>query len=102
VYRIVVNYHHPEDPQAFLEHYRGTHAPLGKRLERVSSYTWGPCETLDGARPEFFVTAVMEWPSKDDALADLGSPQGAEAQADMANFAQAGATMVAHETETVV
>ena len=102
MYRVIVNYHHPEDPQAFLDHYRTTHAPLAKNLERVSSYTWGVCETPDGSRPEYFVTAILDWPSKEDALADLGSPQGQEASADMANFAQGGASMVAGEAETVI
>ncbi|MGK5111451.1 MULTISPECIES: EthD family reductase [unclassified Geodermatophilus] len=102
MYRVIVNYHHPEDPQAFLEHYRTTHAPLAKNLSNVASYTWGTCETPDGSRPEYFVTAVLDWPSKEDALADLGSPQGQAATADMANFAMAGASLVSYESETVI
>jgi uncharacterized protein (TIGR02118 family) len=102
VYRIIAHYHHPANPQAFLEHYRGTHAVLTKRLENLAAYTWGTCETLDGAKPEYFLTAVLDWPSKEAALADLGSPVGAEATADMANFAQAGLTMTGYEAETVV
>jgi uncharacterized protein (TIGR02118 family) len=102
VYRVVVNYHHPEDPQAFLEYYRSTHAPLAKNLAGVSAYTWGVAETLDGSQPPFFVTAVLDWPSKDAALADLGSEAGQAASADMANFAQAGASMYAVDLETVV
>lgn len=101
MYRLVVHYHHPEDPQAFLEHYRSTHAPLAGRLEKLSAYTWGTCETLDGTRPEYFLAAVLDWPSKEAALADLGSPVGAETSADMANFAQAGVTMTGYEAETV-
>ncbi|MGY2067278.1 EthD family reductase [Blastococcus sp. SYSU DS0619] len=102
MYRVIANYAHPEDPQAFLEHYRSTHAPLAKNLAGLSSYTWGTCETLDGSRPEYFVTATLDWPSKDAALADLGSDAGQAASADMANFAQAGVVMIACETETVV
>jgi uncharacterized protein (TIGR02118 family) len=102
VNRVIANYAHPQDPQSFLEHYRSTHAPLAKHLAGLISCTWGTCETLDGSRPEYFLTATLDWPSEDAALADFGSPQGAEAQADMADFAQAGVVMVAHETETVV
>ena len=102
MYRVVVNYNHPEDPQAFLEYYRSTHAPLAKNLSGLSAYTWGVAETLDGSQPPFFVTAVLDWPSKDAALADLGSEQGQAASADMANFAQAGVSIVTYETETVV
>ena len=39
MYRVVVNYHHPEDPKAFLEYYRSTHAPLAKNLSGLSAYT---------------------------------------------------------------
>lgn len=102
MYRVVVNYHHPEDPQAFLEYYRSTHAPLAKNLAGLSAYTWGVAETLDGSQPPFFVTAVLDWPSKEAALADLGSEAGQAASADMANFAQAGASMHALDLETVV
>ena len=102
MYRVVVNYHHPEDPQAFLEYYRSTHAPLAKNLAGLSAYTWGAAESLDGSQPPFFVTAVLDWPSKDAALADLGSDQGQAAAADMANFAQAGASMYALDLESVV
>ena len=102
MYRVVVNYHQPEDPQAFLEYYRTTHAPLAKNLANVSSYTWGVVETLDGSQPPFFVVATLDWPSKEAAMADLGSAEGQAASADMANFAQAGATMHAVDLETVV
>ena len=102
MYRVVVNYHHPEDPKAFLEYYRSTHAPLAKNLPGLSAYTWGVAESLDGSQPPFFVTAVLDWPSKEAALADLGSAEGQAASADMGNFAQAGATMHSLELETVV
>jgi len=102
MYRLIANYHHPEDPQAFLDHYRSTHAPIAKRMANVASYTWGVCETPDGSKPEYFLTAVLDWPSKDAALADLGSEVGAEGTADMANFAQAGVSIVFYDSETVI
>lgn len=102
MYRLVVNYHHPVDQQAFLEHYRGTHAPLAARMPGLAAYTWGVCELPDGARPEYFVTAVLDFSDKESALAALGSDIGQQGTADMATFAQAGATLVAVEAETVV
>jgi uncharacterized protein (TIGR02118 family) len=102
VYRLIVNYKHPEDQQAFMNHYRTVHAPLAKNMPNLAAYTWGVCESADGSRPEFFLTAVLDWPSKDVALADLGSPAGQEASADLANFAHAGVSMVFYEAETVV
>ncbi len=98
MYRLVVSYHHPEDQQAFLEHYRGTHAPLAARMPGLAEYTWGACEMPDGSRPEYFLTAVLEFPDKDTALSSMGSEVGQQGTADMANFAQAGVTITAYET----
>ena len=102
MYRIVVNYNHPEDPQAFPEYSRPPRAPLAKILSGLTADTGGGAEPLDGSQPPFFVTAVLDWPSKEAALADLGSAEGQAASADMGNFAQAGASMYALEIETVV
>lgn len=102
MYRVVVEYHHPTDPEAFLEHYRTTHAPIAQRMEHLSAYTWGQNEMPDGSRPERFLTAVLDWPSKELALADLGSPVGQEGTADMAAFAQAGVSMTAYDAQVAV
>lgn len=102
MYRLVVNYHHPADPDAFLTHYRSVHAPTAKRLPDVASYTHGVCENPDGSTPEHFLTAVLDWPTREAALAALASPVGQEATADFANFAQAGVSMAFYEAETVL
>lgn len=102
MYRMTVNYHHPADPDAFLTHYRTVHAPIAKRLENLVGYTYGACETPDGSRPDYFLTAVLDWPSKELALADLASPAAQEGMADFPNFAQAGVSMVFYEAETVL
>jgi uncharacterized protein (TIGR02118 family) len=102
VYRVVVSYAHPEDQQAFLEHYRTVHAPLAKTMPGLVGYSWGVAEMPDGATPEHFLVAALDWPSKDVALQSLGSPEGQAGMADLANFAQAGVSMVAYDGETVV
>lgn len=71
-------------------------------MAKLLSYTWGQGESPDGSTPPYFLVAVLDWATKEDALADLGSDVGAQATADMANFAQAGATLVGYEAETVV
>jgi len=98
MYRLVVSYHHPEDPQAFLAHYRTTHAPLAARMPGLAKYTWGACEAPDGSRPEYFAVAVLDFPDKDTALSSMGSELGRQGTADMASFAQAGVTITAYET----
>jgi len=90
MYQLTAIYAHPEDPEAFLDHYRTKHAPLALDLPKCTSFSWQVCETADGSRPPNFVVAMVRWDSKDDALAALGSAQGQAALADLANFAGAG------------
>jgi uncharacterized protein (TIGR02118 family) len=97
MYRLVATYSHPQDPEAFLDHYYNVHAPIGRRLPNVVSYTFGVCEMPDGSQPEFFFAAVLDWPTKELAQEDLASPVGQEGMADFANFAQAGLSQVFYE-----
>lgn len=97
MFRITVNYNHPDDPEQFLHHYRTVHAPLTATMPGMTSFEWGVCETLDGTTPEHFVVGVLTFPSKDDAIAALRSKEGLAGNADMANFAHAGASIDMHE-----
>ncbi|MDN5916365.1 MAG: EthD family reductase [Pseudonocardia sp.] len=90
MYQLTASYAHPDDPDAFLEHYRTRHAPLARDFPAVRSYTWKICETPDGSKPAHFVIAFVTWDTKEDALAALSSPAGEAAVADLANFATAG------------
>lgn len=101
MFRITVHYHHPDDPETFLEHYRSTHAPLAAKLPGLRSYGWGRTTTFDGSKPEHFLVAVMEWDGRDECAAAFASPEGQAAQADMANFAGAGADVNFHEVVDV-
>lgn len=90
MYQLVASYAHPENPAAFLEHYRTKHAPIAREFPKVRSFTWTVCETADGSRPAHHLIAIVTWDGKEDALAALGSPAGEAAVADLANFAGAG------------
>lgn len=98
MYRLVASYHHPKNPEQFLEHYRTTHVTLASQMSRCRSFTWGVCETLDGSKPPHFLIAALEWDSKEDALVDLNSSAGQAGVEDVANFADAGVEMNAFET----
>lgn len=102
MYQLTVNYAHPDDPDAFLDHYRNTHAPIAAKFPTMRSYTWTICESLDGTKPAHFVIATLLWDSKADALADLGSEAGKAAVADVPKFAGAGADLEFGEVITVV
>lgn len=90
MYRLTVVYDHPDDPSNFLQHYRGVHAPLIAKLPNLLAFEWGVSETPDGSTPDHFVVAVLDWETKEDALASLATPAGREGTADLANFTRPG------------
>jgi uncharacterized protein (TIGR02118 family) len=93
MYQLTAVYAHPADPDAFVAHYRDTHAKIAAQLPDVRFYDWHVCESLDGTRPPYFLAAVIQWDSKESALASLGSEIGQRAVADIPNFADAGCEM---------
>jgi uncharacterized protein (TIGR02118 family) len=97
VYQVSVCYNQPESPEAFVDHYTAVHAGLVREMPGLVSFEWTVCESLDGSVPPHFVTARMTWPSKDEALAAFGSPEGKAATGDLPNFAMAGASITAGE-----
>lgn len=96
--RLTVLYGHPTDPDAFLSHYEGTHAPLAKAIPDLTSFTWGKClPGLGGEDPPYFVTAELAWASPEAMNAAMQSEAGGAAAADIGNFASGGATLVVSE-----
>jgi uncharacterized protein (TIGR02118 family) len=102
MYRLTASYAHPADHDAFVEHYRDIHAKLGAQLPGVRAFSWGVCETPDGTKPAHALVAVLDWDTKEAALAAFESPAGKEAVADLANFAQAGVDLEFQELRTEV
>jgi uncharacterized protein (TIGR02118 family) len=101
VYQLTAVYAHPADPEAFVAHYRDTHSRIAAELPDIRFYDWHVCETLDGSTPAHFLAAVMQWDSRDAALASLASEAGERAVADLANFADAGCDMQFGEVTVV-
>ncbi|GHF32967.1 uncharacterized protein (TIGR02118 family) [Amycolatopsis bartoniae] len=103
MYRMTVVYEHPAEPKRFLQHYRDVHAPLVAKLPNLLAFEWGVYEFPDGSMPDHFLIAVLDWETKEDALAALATPAGREANADVANFASPGTVHIGFtEVEKVV
>jgi uncharacterized protein (TIGR02118 family) len=100
MYQITAIYAHPESPEAFVEHYRTTHAPLVRELPKLTFFGWTVFETADGSRPAHFAITVLHWDTKQDALAALASPPGKAVIADVANFAGAGVDLELGEVQS--
>jgi uncharacterized protein (TIGR02118 family) len=99
--RILVLYNTPTDPAAFDAYYRATHIPIAKKLPGLLSYTVSaaPPRMIAGTAPHLI--AELEFADSAAIDAALASPQGQATAADLANFAQAGATIMIFETELV-
>ncbi|AWH94044.1 EthD family reductase [Dietzia lutea] len=90
---LTVLYGQPTDPGAFRRHYEEIHVPLAKALPGATdvSYTLH-VDTLAGEA--VFASFHATFPTREALDAALASPEGQAAQADVANFADGGATIL--------
>jgi uncharacterized protein (TIGR02118 family) len=97
--QLLVLYNQPADPAAFDSYYFDTHVPIAKKIPGVRSYV------VNSAKPAMLagtfsphLIAELEFDSMEALQAAMASPEGQAAAADVANFAQAGVTLLVFET----
>lgn len=93
MFHMVVTYNQPEDQDAFLEHYRTSHAVKAGRMPGLRSYTWGVVEPLDGSHSDTYLVAQLSFDDKEQLLAAMASPEGQAASADMEELPHRGFSM---------
>ena len=95
---LLVLYKTPKDPAAFDRHYSEIHSPLAKKMPGLRSYrvSKGVVGTPAGASGIHLV-ATLTFDSLAALQAGLGSPEGAAAAGDLANFAGAGVDLYMFE-----
>jgi uncharacterized protein (TIGR02118 family) len=100
--RILVLYNQPADPAAFDRYYFETHIPIANKLPGLRSCTVssGNVGVLAGGQPPHLV-AELEFGSMAELQNALASAEGQATSADLANFAQAGVTILAFDTRRV-
>jgi len=101
VHRLVVNYGQPQDPGAFDDYYRDTHAPLASGMPGLIRYTVGRVQPLDPSQPGPYLVAELDFESEQAMGEAFASNEGRSAGADTANFATGGVTMVHYEVREV-
>jgi uncharacterized protein (TIGR02118 family) len=99
--RILVLYNPPADAAAFDKHYRETHIPLAKRIPGLRSYNISAAPPRVMAGTPAHLVAELTFDSLADIDAGFASPEGQATAADLANFAQAGVTILIFDTEAV-
>jgi uncharacterized protein (TIGR02118 family) len=90
---LTVCYGQPADPDAFDAYYTATHQPLAAKIPGLVSFTARHCASLDGSAPPYYLLAELGFASPETLDAGLTSAEGHAAAADVANFADGGATM---------
>jgi len=96
--KLTVLYNPPADPAAFDTYYFGTHVPLANKLPGLARMEVSKLSgSLDGSPAPYHLDADLYFASTEAMMAALGSPEGAEVAADVANYAQAGVSMFVGE-----
>jgi uncharacterized protein (TIGR02118 family) len=95
--RVFACYTQPADEAAFLKHYMDVHAPLVRKMPGLKGFTFHRIDQQLAGQNPFRFQAVLSFDDKAAMGAALGSPEGAAAVADLANFAEGLAHISAAE-----
>ena len=98
MHKLIVLYPEPLDRAAFEEYYRSTHLPLCQDLPGVREITFALGIAEPGEGP-YFAVFEAAFDSKEALDAALASPAGLAVEADVANYATGGATVLTFEAE---
>jgi uncharacterized protein (TIGR02118 family) len=97
--RALVLYSQPADPVAFDRYYFEKHIPIAGKLPGLRSYIVSAEKpALMAGEQAPYLIAELEFDSASDFQAAMSSPEGQATVADLANFAQAGVTVLTFET----
>jgi uncharacterized protein (TIGR02118 family) len=92
--KLVVLYTHPADPDAFDQHYLGTHMPLVAKVPGLQRAESGRVVTaLDGGEQTYYRAAELYFADQAALEAGLGSAEGSAAAADYQQIAPPGSRM---------
>ncbi len=100
--KLIALYKKPADAAAFNSYYFSTHVPIAKKVPGLQRYevSAGPVATPQGESP-FHLAAVLSFDSMGALKQALGSPEGAAAAADLANFAGAGVDLLVFDSKAI-
>jgi uncharacterized protein (TIGR02118 family) len=102
VYKVTVLYDHPDDPAEFDRYYYEHHMPIARKMEGLTRWTIGKCESRAGERPPYYLVVTLCARSRAEMDAILDSPAGRAAAADVANFASGGTVFLYDDEDVIV
>jgi uncharacterized protein (TIGR02118 family) len=94
MYRLMVLYPQPQDPQHFREYYIAHHLPLAAQLPGLRSMRYSLDVAGLGEPSPYFGVWEGEFDSREAMEAALGSPVGRRVGEDTSNYATGGAHLV--------
>ena len=92
--KLVVLYTQPDDPEAFDQHYRDTHAPLVHKLPGLQRLETGRfVAAIDGGDKPFYRVAELYFADQEALNAAFGSDEGKATAGDYQQIAPRGSRM---------
>jgi uncharacterized protein (TIGR02118 family) len=93
--KVLVIYNPPTDPKAFDDYYAMVHTPIAKKIPGLRSLeiSRGAVVNPTGPAP-YHQIAILTFDDMAALQAGIGSAEGQAAVADMANFANGGASVL--------
>jgi uncharacterized protein (TIGR02118 family) len=98
--KLIVQYGHPTDPEAFEKYYAETHLPIAAKIPGVAKVEISRIVgTPDGSKPSQYRMAEIYFNSMEDLQNNMGAPEGQAAVNDIANFATGGVDVMVAEVQ---
>jgi 4-carboxymuconolactone decarboxylase len=94
MYRLLALYNHPADPAYFKKYYEEVHLPLAAQLPGLVSSNYSLAIDGAGATAPYFCVWEGDFASEAAMQQALDSAIGQKVQADIANYASGGLTLV--------
>lgn len=97
--KLIALYKKPDDPDAFLKHYRDVHIPLVEKIPGLKNATVNYVKGAPmGGEPEYFLIAEMEYPDRETFDKAMASEENRAAGKDLMSFAKGLVTLLVAET----
>jgi uncharacterized protein (TIGR02118 family) len=94
MYRLMVLYAVPADPDHFRYYYVNKHLPLAKEMPNLKAMRYGMnIEALEGKSP-YFCIWEGDFESYEAMMETLQSEKGQEVSNDVSNYATGGTTLI--------
>ena len=103
MYKMLVLYNPPKDPDHFRKYYVSTHIPLAAALPGLKAYRYSfELDALGppGTTSPYFCVFEADFESKDAFFAAVGSEYGGKVAADVPNYDTGGSVMLHYDAKS--